>query len=99
MAKWERIQLEGGSQWVRVARYRLMSFRKPLAPWRATLAEAERDALDLRVASRSGKQVYLTVPAWIRESDPTPETEAGLRAYRPRRLVEVAEPRCIKSHP
>ena len=87
METWQRIELGGGSRMVQVRRYRVMSFRKPLAPWRATLEEAEWDALDLRVGTLHGRVVYMTVPAWIWEVDPSPVTEKGLKTRRRRHLA------------
>lgn len=89
---WQKIA-GGGSIWVGTERHRLMSFDRPLAPWRATKAEAYQDALELRVATRDrhSKIVFLTVPARIVSVPPNEETEASLRR-RARRLVEVARP-------
>jgi hypothetical protein len=38
-----------------------------MAPWRSTRADAEQDALDIKMGSRDGHSgiVYLTVPANI----------------------------------
>ena len=47
-----------------VERYRIVTFGRPRAPWRATREEAMQDAIDLELASydRSRREHFLAVP-------------------------------------
>lgn len=88
-----------GRRWAEMRRFRLVSFGRALAPWRATEAEAKQDAIETGNASRSGSQVYLTVPATIQAAASSPQIDAKLCARTFRTLRELDDSRLRTAPP